>query len=393
MAKVLMKGNEAIAEAAIRAGAEGYFCYPITPQSEVAEYLSKRMPEAGGVFLQGESEIAVGNMLFGAASTGKRVFTTSSSPGISLMQESISYMAGAHLPAVLVNIMRGGPGLGGILPAQSDYFQAVKGGGHGDYRLLVLAPSTVQEAVDLMMDAFDLADKYRSPVMLIGDGMIGQMMEPVEFPERKKPEELPDNSGWATTGAKDRPQRIIKSLFLDPEKLEDNSWKLDEKYQTWKKEEVRYELYKVNAKNKILIVSYGTMARICQTVIDELEDEGIAAGLIRPISLFPFPTEPIRKEMNKKNIQALLTVEMSTAQMHEDVQLAVQGKKPVEFYGRTGGIVPTPEEVREKILSMVGPVKKRAAKKKTTKRSAAKKTQKTAQKPAAKKKTSARKKK
>ncbi len=361
MAKILMKGNEAIAEAAIRAGAEGYFCYPITPQSEVAEYMAKRMPEVGGVFLQGESEVAVGYMIFGAASTGKRVFTTSSSPGISLMQEAISYMAGAHLPAVIVNIMRGGPGLGGILPAQSDYFQSVKGGGHGDYRVLVLAPSSVQEAVDLMMLAFHLADKYRAPVMLIGDGMIGQMMEPVEFPEKYEEEPLPDKTEWAATGSKDRKPRILKSLFLDPEKLEKNSWELDDMYKVWRRDEVRHELYKVNDKNRILIVSYGTMARICQTVIDELEAEGISVGLLRPISLYPFPTEQIHAEATKKNIEQVLTVEMSTAQMLEDVQLAILGKKPIDFFGRTGGIVPAPEEVRAKIMTMLGCSEPKAA--------------------------------
>ncbi len=364
MAKVLMKGNEAIAEAAVRAGVQGYFCYPITPQSEVAEYLSKRMPELGRVFVQGESEVAVGNMLFGAASTGLRVFSTSSSPGISLMQEALSYMAGAQLPVVLVNIMRGGPGLGGILPAQSDYFQAVKGGGHGDYRLLVLAPSTVQEAVDLMMLAFHLADKYRNPVMLIGDGMIGQMMEPVEFPEKFEEPELPPKD-WAATGAKGREPLVIKSLYLDPQKLENNCWELDRKYEQMKKEEVRYELYKAAPKNKILIISYGTMARICQTVIDELEDEGVSVGLLRPISLFPFPEKAIRKEASRKNIQAVLTVEMSTAQMLEDVQRSVLGSKPVKFFGRTGGIVPTPEEVKEKVLDLVkAPKSPRATKKK-----------------------------
>ncbi len=351
MAKVLMKGNEAIAEAALRAGANNYFCYPITPQTEVAEYMAKRMPEVGGVFLQGESEVAVGNMIFGAAATGKRVFTTSSSPGISLMQESISYMAGAQLPCVIVNIMRGGPGLGGILPAQSDYFQAVKGGGHGDYRLLVLAPSTVQEAVDLMILSFDLADKYRNPVMMIGDGMIGQMMEAVEFPDKDADPKPPDES-WAATGAKDRKPRIIKSLFLDPVKLEENSWLLHEKYERMKKEEVRFELYKVKPENEFMIVSYGTMARICQTAIDELEEEGVSIGLFRPISLFPFPSTQILEEATKENVKALLTVEMSTAQMMEDVVMAVVGNRPVEFYGRCGGIVPTPEEVKEKILEM-----------------------------------------
>ncbi|RKX22576.1 MAG: 3-methyl-2-oxobutanoate dehydrogenase subunit beta [Candidatus Zixiibacteriota bacterium] len=352
MAKVLMKGNEAIAEAAIQAGCKAYFCYPITPQSEVAEYLAKRMPEVDGVFLQGESEVAVGNMIFGAASTGKRVFTTSSSPGISLMQESISYIAGAQLPAVFVNIMRGGPGLGGILPAQSDYFQSVKGGGHGDYRLLVLAPSTIQEAVDLMMLAFHLADKYLNPVMLIGDGMIGQMMEAVEFPDNYKEPELPLRD-WATTGADGREPRIIKSLFLDPALLEKNSWDMEEKYEKMKKDECRHELYNVSTKNKILITSYGTTARICQTAINELEDEGISVGLFRPITLFPFPEKALQKEINKNNIKAVLTVEMSTGQMFEDIELANKGSKPHEFFGRTGGIVPSPEEVKNKIMEMI----------------------------------------
>ncbi len=352
MAKILMKGNEAIAEAAIHAGALNYFCYPITPQTEVAEYLSRRMPEAGGVFLQGESELAVANMLFGAASTGKRVFTTSSSPGISLMQEAISYMAGAELPAVIVNIMRGGPGLGGILPAQSDYFQAVKGGGHGDYRLLVLAPSTIQEAVDLMMLSFHLADKYRNPVMMIGDGMIGQMMEPVEFPDDYKEPPLPENT-WAATGARGRDPHIIKSLFLDPIALENNSHILHEKYERMQKDEVRHELYNVKEANEVLIVAYGTMARICQTAIDELKQEGIQVGLLRPITLFPFPGKEIYAEGTKKNIKHVLTIEMSMAQMLEDVERAMVGKKPVHFFGRTGGVVPSPEEVKEQVRNLI----------------------------------------
>lgn len=352
MAKVLMKGNEAIAEAALKAGADNYFCYPITPQTEVAEYLARRMPEVGGVFLQGESEVAVGNMIFGAAATGKRVFTTSSSPGISLMQEAISYMAGAQLPAVIVNIMRGGPGLGGILPAQSDYNQAVKGGGHGDYKLLVLAPSTIQESVDLMMLSFHLADKYRNPVMMIGDGMIGQMMEPVEFPDEYKEDPLPEKT-WAATGAKGRDPLVVKSLFLDPILLEKNSWELHEKYEVMKRDEVRFELYKVSPKNKLLVASYGTMARICQTAIDELEADGVSVGLFRPISLFPFPEKQIAEEAKKKNIENVLVIEMSTAQMCEDVERSILGAKPVKFYGRTGGIVPTPEEVKEQIMKLV----------------------------------------
>jgi 2-oxoglutarate/2-oxoacid ferredoxin oxidoreductase subunit alpha len=352
MARILMKGNEAIAEAAIRAGGIRYFAYPITPQSEVAEYLAKRLPEVGGVFVQAESEVAVGNMLFGAAATGKRVFTSSSSPGVSLMQEAISYMAGARLPVVLINIMRGGPGLGGILPAQSDYFQATKGGGHGDYRVLVLAPSTVQEGVDLTVLAFYLADKYCNPVMIIGDGMIGQMMEPVEFPDKYEEPPLPPKD-WAVNGAKGRAPIITKSLFLDPYALEKNNEVLTEKYQRMKREEIRFELYKVAPKNRMLIVSYGTMARICQTVIDELEPQGVSIGLLRPISLFPFPEQEIYSEATKANIEVVLTVEMSAGQMLEDVQKAVSRTKPVEFYGRTGGIVPAPEEVRDYIMKLL----------------------------------------
>ncbi|MCP4566655.1 MAG: 3-methyl-2-oxobutanoate dehydrogenase subunit VorB [FCB group bacterium] len=354
MAKKLMKGNEAIGEAAIAAGSRHYFAYPITPQSEVAEYLCWRLPEIDGVFVQAESEVAVGNMLFGAASTGKRVFTTSSSPGVSLMQEAISYMAGAHLPVVLLNIMRGGPGLGGILPAQSDYFQSVKGGGHGDYRLLVLAPASVQEAVDLTILAFDLAEKYLNPVMIIGDGMIGQMMESVEFPKEYRAENDPDKSDWALTGAKDRKARLIKSLFLDPQQLEDNCLVMEAKYKKARAEEVRYELYKVSDRNEILIASYGTMSRICQTAIDELEEEGISVGLFRPITLFPFPEKEIYTEAAKSNIKKVLTIEMSTGQMVEDIERCTKSIKPIEFFGHTGGIVPTPDEVKEKVRSLLG---------------------------------------
>ncbi len=354
MAKKLMKGNEAIGEAAIAAGAPHYFAYPITPQSEVAEYLCWRLPEVGGVFVQAESEVAVGNMLFGAAATGMRVFTTSSSPGISLMQEAISYIAGAQLPVVLVNIMRGGPGLGGILPAQSDYNQAVKGGGHGDYKTIVLAPASVQEAVDLMILAFDLADKYRNPVMLIGDGMIGQMMESVEFPEKYRDPVTPEGKDWALTGAKGRKARIAKSLFLDPEKLELNSIELDRKYKQCEAEEIRFENYKISDKNQVLITAYGSMARICQTVIDELEEEGISVGLFRPITLYPFPEKAIYDEAVKKNIKSLLVVEMSMGQMIEDVERCLKGQKQIDFYGRTGGIVPSPNEVKDKIREILG---------------------------------------
>jgi 2-oxoglutarate ferredoxin oxidoreductase subunit alpha len=349
-----MKGNEAIGEAAVAAGVRNFFAYPITPQSEVAEYLTWRLPEVGGTFVQAESEVAVGNMLFGASSTGKRVFTTSSSPGISLMQEALSYMAGAHLPVVLVNIMRGGPGLGGILPSQADYAQSVKGGGHGDYHILVLAPSSVQEAVDLMILAFDLADKYLTPVILIGDGMIGQMMESVEFPEKYLEPSTPEGKDWALTGARGREPLIIKSLFLNPEQLEENCLKLSKKYALMKEKEVRYELYKVSPKNRILIAAYGTMARICQTVIDELEEEKIDVGLFRPITLFPFPEKEIYDEATRDNIKRILTVEMSTGQMVEDIERCVKGARPIDFYGRTGGIVPTPNEIKEKIRELLG---------------------------------------
>lgn len=349
MAKQLMKGNEAIAEAAIHAGATGYFCYPITPQTEIAEYLAKRMPEVGGVFLQAESEIAASNMLYGAACTGKRVFTTSSSPGISLMMEAMSYIAGTELPAVFVNIMRCGPGLGGILPSQSDYFQATKGGGHGDYHALVLAPSTIQEAADLMMDAFDLAEKYRSPVMLVGDGMIGQMMEPVEFKPRKKGTRA-DND-WAVTGCKGRKPRILTSLFLDPNLLEKVNERLTAKYEQMKCEEVRYETVDCEEGCEVMIVSYGTMARICKSAMAAMVEEKHKIGLFRPISLFPYPEAQLEKAA--KQAKKILVVEMSCGQMLEDVQRVIGKGKEIHFYGRTGGNVPTPEEIIKKIREII----------------------------------------
>jgi 2-oxoglutarate ferredoxin oxidoreductase subunit alpha len=349
MAKKLMKGNEAIGEAAIQAGVRNYFCYPITPQTEVAEYLAKRMPEIDGMFLQGESEVAVGNMIFGAAATGERCFTTSSSPGISLMSEALSYIAGAQLPAVLVNIVRGGPGLGGILPAQSDYYQAVKGGGHGDYRMLVFAPASVQEAVDLMMISFDLADKYTNPVMIIGDGMIGQMMEPVEF-KKPPPMELPPKT-WAANGCKGREPVIIRSLFLDPLVLEKNCHELAEKYRRMEEEEIRFDAYNVSDKNRLLIVAYGTTSRICRTAIDNLGEKGIDLGMLRPISLFPFPKAAVAEAA--KDVENVLVVEMSMGQMVEDVELSLGGGKSVHFFGRTGGVVPTPEEVMEAVEKLL----------------------------------------
>ncbi len=349
MSKVLMKGNEAIAEAAIRAGCLNYFAYPITPQSEVAEYLAWRMPEVGGVFLQGESEVAVSYMIHGAAAAGARVFTTSSSPGVSLMSEAISYMAGAQVPAVLVNIMRGGPGLGGILPSQADYLQATKGIGHGDCRLLVMAPATVQEAAEMVMMAFPLAEKYRNPVMILGDGLIGQMMEPVEFPDHLKTE--PSNKdAWATNGIDTRggtKSNVIRSLYLDPEVLNENNLVLRAKYERMKKEDVRYETYNMDGEYDILIVSYGTMSRVCKTAIDMLNERGVVVGLLRPQTLFPFPEEAIRQAATKKGCQAVLSVEMSMGQMVEDVQRSVQGACPVQWYGKCGGEVPTPEEIME----------------------------------------------
>ena len=352
MSKILMKGNEAIAEAAIRAGGTNYFCYPITPQTEVAEYLARRMPEVGGVFLQAESEVAASNMIFGAASAGVRVFTTSSSPGISLMQEAMSYITAAELPAVFINIVRNGPGLGGILPSQGDYLQATRGGGHGDYRMLALAPSTVQEAVNLTMLAFDLADKYRNPVIILGDGNLGQMMEPVDFDHVPKPNPT-DKSSWATTGAKGRKRHLIKTLYLDSTEAEILNKKLDAKYEVMKQTEVRYEEYNLEKDREIIIVAFGTTARICKTTVDNLKSQGIEVGLFRPISLFPFPMQPINKIAKRPKTKHFLVVEMNTGQMLEDVQLAVLGLKPVSFYGRQGGNVPAPEEVLEQVKKLM----------------------------------------
>jgi len=305
--KVLMKGNEAIGEAAIRAGCLNYFAYPITPQSEVAEYLSRRMPDVGGMFLQGESEVAVSYMLFGASGAGERVFTTSSSPGISLMSEGISYIASAQCPVVFVNIIRGGPGLGGILPSQGDYFQATKGGGHGDYRLLVMAPASVQEAVEMVMEAFPLAEKYRNPVMILGDGLIGQMMEPVEFPDHLRAEPSNKNE-WASNGMATRKSdtpNLVKSLFLDPTQLNDHNLLLKSKYDQMKQEEVRYEPYNTDGDYEVLIISYGTMSRVCYTAIDNLMAEGLEVGMIRPQTLFPFPDKAISEAALKPSCKAV----------------------------------------------------------------------------------------
>ncbi|MBI9091990.1 MAG: 3-methyl-2-oxobutanoate dehydrogenase subunit VorB [Desulfobacterium sp.] len=355
MAKVLMKGNEAIGEAAIRAGCKNYFAYPITPQSEVAEYLAKRMPEVDGVFLQGESEVAVGYMIFGAAACGERVMTTSSSPGVSLMSEAISYIAGARCPAVFVNIMRGGPGLGGILPSQADYFQATKGGGHGDYRLLVMAPEGVQEAVDMTMKAFDLAEKYRGPVMIMGDGLIGQMMEPVEFPEDFTPTPM-NNDDWATSGMATRgtdKRNLVKSLFLDPKQLNDHNLLLKAGYDRMRQEEVRYEGYNTDAEYKLLIVSYGTMSRVCKTAIDTMKEEGLEIGMVRPQTLFPFPEQAIHDAAAKESCSHVVSIELSMGQMVEDVDRCVKGQRPVTWYGECGGDIPTPEEIIDHVKSLL----------------------------------------
>ncbi len=347
MAKVLMKGNEAIGEAAIRAGCLNYFAYPITPQSEVAEYLARRMKEVGGVFLQGESEVAVSYMIFGAAAAGARVFTTSSSPGISLMSEAISYMAGAQCPAVFVNIMRGGPGLGGILPSQADYMQATKGMGHGDFRLLVMAPASVQESVSMVMQAFPLAEKYRNPVMILGDGLIGQMMEPVEFHDDFKVEPI-DKDDWATNGMGHRNSKtrnLVKSLFLDPEALDNNNLILKAKYEQMKREEIQYETYNAESDYRLLIVSYGTMSRVCRTAIDNMKKGGLEVAMLRPLTLFPFPEEQVLAAADVQTCEAVASIEMSMGQMIEDIQRSVLGKKPVHWYGKCGGDVPTPEEV------------------------------------------------
>jgi len=345
----LMKGNEALAEAAIRAGCDAYFGYPITPQSEVLEYLAKEaFARTGMVVLQAESEIASINMIYGAAGTGKKVMTSSSSPGISLMQEGISYIACAELPCLIVNVVRAGPGLGTIQPAQSDYFQAVKGGGHGDYKLIVLAPSTIQEMVDHTRLGFELAFKWRNPVMILTDGALGQMMEKVElFPQQQCTFEL---LPWATTGkTKDRERAIITSLHIQPEVMQEKNLHLQEKYKAIESEEIRFE--KSNCEDaEIVLTAFGLVARICKKAADLAREKGIKVGVFRPITLFPFPYEEINKLSD--NARIILTVEMNAGQMLEDVKLAVNGKIPVEFTGRMGGIIPMPEEILNKLIEI-----------------------------------------
>ncbi len=347
MTKQLWKGNEAVAEAAIRAGCEAYFGYPITPQTELLEYMSWRMPEVGRVFLQAESEVAAINMVYGAACAGRRVMSSSSSPGVSLMMEGLSYIAGSDVPAVLVDVMRGGPGLGNIHPAQSDYFQAVKFGGHGDYHPIVLAPASVQEAVDLTVLSFDLAEKYRHIVVEILDGSIGQMMEPAEMPPmRSLPAERP---AWALTGAKGRPKNIISSIYIDPEGLEAHNRHLQEKLAYIRGCEVRYKEHWLDDADLVL-VAYGTAGRIALSAVRQARAEGLRVGLLRPVTLYPFPTERLARLAEQA--QAFLVVEMSAGQMVEDVRLAVEGRAPVRFYGRMGGAVPMPDEIFEVVRGL-----------------------------------------
>jgi len=346
-----MKGNEAVAEAAIRAGVDGYFGYPITPQTEIIEYLMEADPyqRTGMVVLQAESELAAINMVYGGAGCGKKVMTTSSSPGISLMQEGLTYIAGAELPCLIVNVARGGPGLGTIQPSQSDYFQSVKGGGHGDYHLIVLAPASVQEMADFVELGFDLAFKYRNPAMILSDGAIGQMMEKVWLgPQKERTTILPE---WATTGKPPtRKRNIITSLELDPNRQEIFNLKLVAKYNEIRKNEVRYEEFHCDDA-EYLLVAYGTSARVCQKSVELARDKGIRVGLLRPITLFPFPVDPVNRLAD--NVKLILAVEMSAGQMVEDVKLAVNGKAPVHYYGRIGGMIPTPDEVVENLKKLI----------------------------------------
>ena len=346
MAKELWKGNEAIAEAAIRAGCDCFFGYPITPQSEVPEYMSSHLPKAGGVFVQSESEVAAINMVYGAAGAGMRAMTSSSSPGISLKQEGITYLAAAELPCVIVNVMRGGPGLGTIQPGQGDYFQATRGGGNGDYRTVVLAPSNVQETADFVQEAFDIADQYRTPVVVLADGLIGQMMEPIEW--RPVPRRQLPPKDWAACGKKGRSRtNVINSLFLNPEECDALNRRLTAKYAEIEQNEVRWDTAFCEDA-EVLITAYGTPARIALTALELLREEGVKAGLFRPVTLWPFPEKALRNLADEAHVKVILDVEMSsTGQMLDDVRLAVEGRKPVRYLGRAGGLLPTVEEIIE----------------------------------------------
>ena len=347
--KVLMKGNEAIAEAAIIAGCRHYFGYPITPQTEVAAYMAKKMPKIGGVFLQAESEIAAINMVYGVSSAGKRVMTSSSSPGISLKGEGISYLAGADLPALVVNVQRGGPGLGGIQPSQSDYWQSTRGGGHGDYHMIVLAPASVQEMAELTVKAFELADKYRMTSMILADGTMGQMMEPVDLDLKVEPS---PEKPWATTGTKmEREHNIVNSLYLKPDELEKGNIARYEKYAEIEKNEALYEEYLVDDAD-IVIAAFGIAARVAKNAINEAREKGIKVGLIRPITLWPFPKAPFLKAA--EHAKEFISVELSMGQMIEDVELAIKCKRPVSLCKRVGGMIPSPDEVLQAILKANG---------------------------------------
>ncbi len=350
MERNLMKGNEALAEAAIRAGCKCFFGYPITPQTELAAYMSKRMHKAGGVFLQAESEIAAVNMVLGAASTGVRAMTSSSSPGVSLKSEGISYLAGSDLPAVIINVQRGGPGLGGIQPSQADYWQATKALGHGDFHLLVYAPASVQEMVDMVVTAFDRADKYRIPAMILADGLLGQMMEPVSFPEISTNDY--DKSSWAADGHKNkREHHIINSLYLKPDELQKSVYDRFERYEQVKANETDAEIY-LTEDCDILLCAYGATARVVKSAVNSAREIGIKAGMFRPKTLWPFPVKEINEAA--KNAKCLLDIEMSMGQMIDDVKLALNCSKPVHFFGRTGGVIPTPAEILEEIKKVGG---------------------------------------
>ncbi len=346
--KAFMKGNEALAEAAIRAGCRYFFGYPITPQSEIPHYMAKHLPRYGGVYLQSESEVAAINMVHGASGAGARVLTSSSGPGISLKSEGISFLAGAELPAVIANIMRGGPGLGNTQPSQADYHQATRGGGHGDYKTIVLAPYSVQEVVDLTYKAFHLADNYRTPVIILGDGFLGQMMEPVELPQMIEPEDLPSKP-WATVGKGRRTRNIVTSLCLPPEENDALNRKLQKKYNLISEKETLVETYLLEDADYI-IAAFGITARIALAAVDLARKEGIKAGLVRPITLWPFPEKELAK--SAENAKGILTVELNMGQMVDDVRLAVSGKAPVKFYGVTGGLFPTPKDILTEIKKL-----------------------------------------
>lgn len=350
-AKVLMKGNEAIGEAAIRAGCRHYFGYPITPQSELPAYLAKELVKHGGVFVQAESEVAAINMVYGAGGAGVRTMTSSSSPGISLKQEGISYIACAEIPCVIVNIQRGGPGLGNIAPAQADYWQATRGGAHGDYHMPVLAPASVQEMADMTYQAFDLADRYRTPVLLLGDGYLGQMMEPVLLPEMRDLASLPAKP-WSTTGARGRGQNLISSIHLEPEQMEAHIRKLFARYDEIRAAETRHEDYQVEDAEHIL-VAYGILSRVGRSVVDLARAEGLKLGLVRPITLWPFPYARLAALAAVPRVRSFACLELSMGQMVEDVRLAVEGAKPVRFYGKPGGTVPAPGEVLRELKQLM----------------------------------------